>query len=247
MNEPPPHNKSGKKDTQKVILPRTGVYIPLYMYPNGTGWRHWQTIIDAKISHPTVPLVAVINPDNGSGSLKDNNFVNAINKIKEVGIVVLGYVYTKYGERSPDVVKAEINNYKIWYNPDGIMFDEMSNRVGFEKYYYDLNCYAKSLGMKFTKGNPGTDVPPSYVGIVDSLGIHETSGYPPMVRLAGWHTKYGKENWSYCSYDVMELDEKYVMETSRYVGLIYVTDGKAPNPYHAIPKYFEQLASILDC
>lgn len=230
---------------QKPILGRTGLYVPLYAYPEGVGWITWKTVINAKISHPSVPFVVTINPDNGAGSSKDNNFVDGINKLKEAGIVVLGYVYTNYGVRNNKLAKVEIRDYKTWYNVDGIMFDEMPNKAGFEDYYYDLNCFSKSLGMTFAKGNPGTDISSSYIGILDNLAIYETSGYPPITRLAGWHTNYNKANWSYCSYGITNLDSEYVRETSRYVGLLYITDDTPPNPYDVIPNYFENLVSIL--
>jgi len=224
----------------------TGAYVPLYMYPGGTGWTHWQTVIDAKNAHPSVPFVASINPSSGVGSSKNTAFVTGITKLKAAGIIVIGYVYTDYGARDINVIKSEISKYKEWYSVDGIMFDEMSNKVGYESYYRSLTDYAKSIGMTFTKGNPGTDVPASFVGTVDNISMRETSGYPTISQLAGWHTNYDKKNWSFVSYGVTNLDQAFVSSASQYVGLMYITNDVLSNPYDTVPSYFPTLVATLD-
>jgi hypothetical protein len=216
------------------------------MYPGGTGWTHWQTVIDAKNAHPSVPFVAAINPSSGVGSSKNTAFVNGITKLKAADITVIGYVYTDYGSRDINAIKSEISKYKDWYNVDGIMFDEMSNKIGYESYYRSLTDYAKSIGMTFTKGNPGTDVPASFVGTVDNLSIREISGYPTMSQLAGWHTNYDKKNWSFVSYGVTNLDQALVTSASQYVGLMYITNDVLSNPYDTVPSYFPTLVATLD-
>lgn len=57
-------------------------------------------------------MVVIINPESGVGSSKDANYSDGIKKLKAVGIIVLGYVWTDYGFRSPYWVKPEINKYK---------------------------------------------------------------------------------------------------------------------------------------
>lgn len=237
---------SGYKTSIDEILPRTGVYVPLYSYPGTIGAVNWNAVAKAKLAHPSVPMIVCINPSNGAGSFKDDIFVNGINRLKSVGCIVIGYIYTSYGARNPGVIKDEITKYRSWYDLDGIMFDEMANRVGYEHYYRDLTTYAKSLGMKFVKGNPGTDVPPSFVNIMDNLAISEVSGYPSMSLLSGWHASYDKRNWSYVAYEITKIDLSVVMRSSQFVGLMYITNEMLPNPYSRIPPYFEELVSALD-
>lgn len=229
-----------------MVLNKTGVYVPLYVYPGDTGMAQWQSVIKTKLAHPTVPFVVVINPSSGVGSHKESNYVNGINRLKEAQITVIGYVYTGYGKRDEDVVKKEITKYKKWYNLDGIMFDEMSNQIGYETYYKSLDNFAKSLGMKFTKGNPGTNVPSSYTDVVDNFVMYENSGYPDLSKLKTLHTDYDKKNLSFVSYGVAGLDAQYVIHATHCVGLMYITDNVLPNPYDSIPSYFENLVSILD-
>jgi hypothetical protein len=131
------------------------------------------------------------------------------------------------------------------YNIDGIFFDEMSNTEGKEHYYESLSNYAKSLGFTFTVGNPGADVPSSYIGTVDNIVIYEDSGLPNISDLEGWHTSYDKTNFSIIAHSVDSLDESFVSDASNYVGYMYITDNRMPNPYDSLPSYFNELASVL--
>ena len=63
---------------------------------------------------------------------------------------------------------------------NGILFDEMNKVGGHESYYSAAARYAKSLGHTSTVGCPGTDVPSTYVGKVDTVLIYESQGYPSL-------------------------------------------------------------------
>jgi hypothetical protein len=221
---------------------KTGVMVPLYVYPGS----YWDTLIQAKNAHPGVPIIAIVNPASGPGSSIDSNYVNGIQKLKSAGIVVLGYVYTSYGSRSTDDEKYEINEWKNWYNVDGIFFDEMVNWAGYESYYSTLNSYTKSLGMTMTVGNPGADTSSSYIGTMDNIVIYESPGMPSASSLAGWHTSYNKNSFSIIPFGIGSLDTSAVSTASNYVGYVYATDDILPNPYDTLPWYLENLVALLD-
>src|SRR3989441_3879671 len=220
----------------------TGVIVPLYTYPDST----WDTVAQAKIAHPSVPVVAIINPNNGPGSSKDANYVTGIQKLHSAGVVVLGYVYTGYGSRSANSVNADIDTYKNWYSLNGIFFDEMSNAPGDESHYYNLSQYAKSQGLTFTVGNPGTDTLSSYIGTVDNIVIYETGGLPSISSLGGWYTNYDKSNFSTLSYGVGTISQSFLTSESSYVGYTYITNDNLPNPWDSVPPYFATLVADLD-
>lgn len=224
----------------------TGVYVPLYVYPSGPGMGEYERLTKAKMAHPGVPVVVAINPSSGPGCAPDGNYERAVKMLRGAGITVLGYVYTSWGRRSIGEVASEIRKYSSWYGADGIMIDEFSTDVSLAGYYQKLQLYARSLGMTFVMGNPGTDIPPKYVGAADSFIIYESAGLPGTDRLGGWHKNHDKKNWSCCSYGVATLDEKAIRGTSKYLGLLYVTDDELPNPYDALSSHFEKMVAVLD-
>src|SRR6185437_3577180 len=221
---------------------QTGVMIALYTYPDST----WDVVAQAKSAHPSVPVVAIINPDNGPGSSRDANYVSGIQKLHAAGVVVLGYDATGYASNSASSVKSVMNIWKSLYNIDGIFFDEMANWSGEENYYSGLTSYAKSLGYTMTVGNPGTDTLPSYIGTVDNLMIYENPGLPPLSALQGWHTSYDKSNFSMIAFGVNSISTSFLSSASNYVGYIDLTNDVLDNPYDSVPSYFGTLVADLD-
>jgi hypothetical protein len=221
-----------------------GLYVPLFTYPTSSTWN---TLITKKNANPGLAIRAAINPSSGVGSSKDSNYVTGINNLKGSGIKVGGYVYTSYGSRDPNVIKAEIDNYKLWYNVDGIFFDEMSNVTGKEQYYKDLTAYVKSKGMTFTIGNPGTSTQQSFVGSVDCILIYESAGYPSVSSVAS-RTFNGQPSNSYFGiipYGCASVDTNWMTQVKQYCGWIYVTNDTLPNPWDSLPSYLDQLISTL--
>ncbi|MDQ6862348.1 MAG: spherulation-specific family 4 protein [Thermoproteota archaeon] len=231
---------NAKAQSSRLI---SGTIMPLYIYPTNPSWSTVATIKDA---HPKVPIVVIANPNSGPGNSPDSNFVNGINKLRAHGVVVIGYVATGYGSKSLAYLGGQINKYRSWYNVNGILFDEMSNVAGNENYYRTLSNYAKSLGLSYTVGNPGTDVPATYVGTVDTILIYENRGYPSLGYLDGWHSHYNKSNWGMTSFGDPYLSQLWIAYAKQYVGYIFITNDVLPNPYDSLPSYFSTLVSDLD-
>ena len=235
---------------------KTGVYVALYMYPSGTGATWWQKVIDEKTKHPSVPIVITFNPNSGPGSSRDANIATWVAKLKSAGVTAIGYTYDNYGTRSLTALKADADKYKNWYNADGLFIDEFTNKVGYETHYKDLTTYAKSIGMKMTFGNPGTDVPKSYIGTVDVINITEGTAYMPISWLQycvlcsssnGWHYQYDKRNFAYIRYNISSLDTSFEVESSKWVGLLYITSGNDSNGrWFSLPSYFSTEVATLD-
>ncbi|OLD22373.1 MAG: hypothetical protein AUF73_01055 [Thaumarchaeota archaeon 13_1_20CM_2_39_11] len=223
----------------------TGVIIPLYTYPTDLTWN---LVVHVKTTHPSVPIIAIINPSSGPGTAIDSNFVAGITKLQNAGVIVLGYVHTKYAARAIATVKADIDFYKNWYNVDGINFDEMANTAGHEVYFSSLSQYAKSKGMKMTVGNPGMSTLTSYIDTVDNLSIYESSGLPTITMLSSRtsYSAYPKSKFSMIAFGINQLDTAFVAHASIYVGYLYITDNILPNPYDTLPVYFNNLVAALD-
>src|SRR5213594_910907 len=220
----------------------SGIVIPLYTYPTDGSWA---ATLQARNAHPNVPIIAVINPSDGPGGSSDSNYVQGVKDFQAAGIIVIGYVATGYASHGMSDLDTQISLYKTWYSVNGIFFDEMSNNQGNENYYSTLNTYVKSLGMTMTMGNPGTSVPSSYIGILDSLCIFEQGGLPTLSYLSSY-SGHPKSNFAYIGLSVSTLNTSYEVSSSNYVQWIYITDAGGGNPYDVLPSYFMNEVAALD-
>jgi len=248
----------------------------LYVYPYDTALNCppsgfcWKSINDTKNQHPSVPIFVIINPNNGPCDLlagcPDPNYKKGIANLTKSGVAVLGYVWTKNGVRPEASVESDIDSYTTWYKPyglKGIFVDEMPHvlQQGGVGYYQNLTNYIHNKGFTYSIGNPGTDVPQAYQGVLDILDIWESdnvtnTNIPYLTNStlqgntgisgnpANWHTLYDKSNFSFLKYSQSSISQNLVQGKSVYVGLMYYTDGDSS--WSTIPSYLGNLASYLD-
>jgi len=220
----------------------SGIVIPLYTYPTDGSWA---ATLQAKNAHPNVPIIAVINPSDGPGGSSDSNYVQGVKNLQAAGIIVIGYVATGYASQLISSLESQISSYQNWYSVNGIFFDEMSSVQGNEGYYSTLNTYVKSLGMTMTMGNPGTSVPSSYIGTLDSLCIFEQGGLPTLSYLLSY-SGHPKSNFAFIGLSVSTLNTAFEAASSQYAGWLYITDAGGGNPYNVLPSYFMNEVAALD-
>jgi hypothetical protein len=218
--------------------------VPLYTYPTDPSWN---TVIAAKAAHPTVGVIAAVNPANGPGAAADPGYASGIARLAAGGIKVIGYVATGYAVNSPAAVKADIDRWRAFYpgQISGIFFDEQSNRAGDVPYYRDLSQYAKAQGLSFTVGNPGTDSAPEYIGALDTMLIYESSGLPSVSQLGGWHASHAPSNFGVIPH-AASFDAAFVRNARQYVQYIYLQNDTLPNPWDSVPAYFGDLLAALE-
>lgn len=242
--------------------------VPLYSWPvkyvNGQRVLSdsWQGLYNIAVANPDLKITMILNPDNGNfglggGLLTQEQMASAqanpdilwaAQKMQSARIVTAGYVYTEYAARDPETCKQRIDLYKRLYNTTGIHFDQMSNVAGNEPYYTSLSAYAKSSsGMAFTVGNPGTAVPESYVGTVDTIIVYEDRGLPSTSTLQArtFSGKYDRDNFAAIPHSVPRYDARWVEQARQAVGQLYVTNDTMPNPWDTLSKYTRQLARDL--
>jgi hypothetical protein len=220
-----------------------GTIVPLYTDP---GDASWTAIVSAKQAHPTVRVVAIVNPNNGPGSSRSASYTSGIAKLVGAQIVVIGYVATGYASRTTASVEAQIDQWKSFYPQlGGIFFDEQSNLAGDVAYYRTLSQYAKTQGLPYTVGNPGTDTAEAFIGALDTMLIYETNGLPAASALAGWHAKYPPSNFGIIPYAVA-FNATFVRDARKYVQYIYLQNDNLPNPWDTLPSYFGDLLAALE-
>jgi hypothetical protein len=240
---PSPPASTPAAPTAAPAGPVTGTIIPLYTAPSDPSWDE---VAAAKAAHPSVPVLAVINPANGPGAASSPDYAAGVAKLTAAGVKVIGYVHTLWGKRPAAELQAEMGQWKSWYpGVSGIFFDEMASQTGEETYYKDLSSYAKGQGFDFTIGNPGQDTSPTYVGTEDVILIYENSGVPSVAAITGWHTTYGRNNFGVIPYAVSSLDAAFVQSAKPYVAYIYMQSDGLPNPWDSTPAYLSALIGAL--
>ena len=220
-----------------------GTIVPLYTDPSDSSWN---AIITAAVAHPTVHVVAIVNPSDGPGSSKSSAYTSGIAALQAAHIEVIGYVATGYGSHSIASMESEMDQWKSFYPTlQGIFFDEQSNSTSDVAHYQTLSQYAKSLGLNHTVGNPGTDVPAAYIGALDTMLIYESNGVPSISSLAQW-SSYAPSNFGVIPYAVSAMNTTFVQQARQYVEYIYLTNDDLPNPWDSLTSYFSALMTALE-
>ncbi|MDG7001882.1 MAG: hypothetical protein JRN15_22520 [Nitrososphaerota archaeon] len=239
---------------------QVGYIVPLYISPDySSGQTAWNSLIAVKQAYPSVPIIAIINPDSGPGTSKDATYAAYIQDLQNAGITVLGYVWTCYGTRTytgggtiqlsacgtvgtpySTGVEDDMNSYKSWYGVNGILLDEMNTTVGGAPYYSNLTTYAHGNSLTPVIGNPGTATSSSYVGSVDVIISYEGSGLPSTATVAAVTTSTGgiASQWGVVAYSQPSAPtQSYISSVAPYIAWIYATDAGLPNPYDVLPTY----------
>ena len=211
----------------------TGLVIPVY---GNTSSQFNATIAAAK----KVPVIAILNPDDGPGSRKDNFIAGYVSKLKGAGAKVFGYLSTNYGAVSSSTLQSQMNAYISYYGAQGFFLDEMSDSTGKVGYYNNLKKYAASKGCSII-GNPGTTVPSAYSSTSDLIITYEdpysagwTNAKPPAWAASQPASKIGAIVYSTNSGLMTKVIDRAISQ--RY-GWIFVTDRGGSDPFGVAPSY----------
>ena len=218
-----------------------GVMIPLYMDP-GT---YWNELESAKLSYPSVPVVGIINPDNGPGSSSDSTYVSGVNTMKGDGIIVIGYVDTMEASVSISSAEAQIYDYRAWYNVNGIFFDNMPDVCGSASYYQTLSQYSNSIGLSFTVGNPGAQTCTGYVGTESNLMVYETDGLPSLSTVQQNTNGGPASGYSMIATSVSLPSQSYFNSIYPYMGYVWFTNQAAT--YQQLPSSSYLDSELAEC
>ncbi|AFL95006.1 hypothetical protein CL1_0801 [Thermococcus cleftensis] len=213
--------------------------IPLYVYPGCS----WDSVIGLKAQY-SVNIVIIANPANGPGYQKDSVYAEYIQKMRDAGISVLGYVWTNYGKRDSSIVEDEIDSWVSWYNVSGIFFDGVNVSAGTEGYYSSLVNYVKGKSQSYlVVGNPGAYDPSTladYTAIFDVLVIYDSPDYPP-----SWPSGTDPSKLGAMVYGVSSFDETAFKDLASKAYYVYVTDDGDDNPWDSLSSYVADEAAVL--
>ena len=223
------------------------ILVPAYQYPTvGDMWAR----LAATPSWANVGVI--VNPDSGPGTSLDPIYASAVAGARAAGVKLYAYVYTSYAARPASLVLGDVATYQSRYGPlDGIFLDEMDNQLASLAYYAGLTAsiHAMISGSSVI-ANPGTSVPEAFFALnaADVIVTYEDAADDPTNPFAGaasppWAGAYPAQRFGNIVYNVATLEamrSTIALALSRHVGVVYVTSESLPNPYDALPGYFER-------
>jgi hypothetical protein len=234
------------RTTDVGVTSPTGTLVPLYVYPSGDAWK---PLIEQKLAHPSVDVVATVNPDSGPGTVVKPAYASGIHDLVDAGIRTIGYVSTEHGNRDALVVKNDIDAWaRLYPDVSGIFFDEQDNQAVNVPYYRDVAAYAKSKGYTLTVGNPGTMwTDAGYFAALDVILVYEKDAMPNPDEMKAKLSSVSREQCAISPYAVSMLDTKAVQTATTWVKYVYVTDRLyQENPWAGLPPYLGDLFDALD-
>lgn len=233
-----------------------GCLIPAYVSITQTDWWNWVQSI--KTTYPATPLAVIINPASapgGAGSSTNPSWTSRINSLRNVGIIVLGYVDTAGSATPTATVQQRIADWKNLYPAiDGIYFDNVSidsTTTAATDYLATVGGYAKNTaGFQTTAAN--CKVAANLVrdswhsqGVpIDTFVIYDGPG---LDTIDTSYTKYSgvvnKNQIAYFGNTAPTIDQNWTSQMAQYAGWIYYT----PNSnFNSFPSNLGHLVRLLD-
>ena len=215
---------------------------------NGTTWqllpRRWRS--PRSSTHPTGPERAALTPTTRWGW---RLWLTG-------GVTTIGYVYTSYGSRDINIVKADIDEWAdnwVAHGISGIFLDEVTSGPADLDYYEALYLYALGKpGIDKVYGNPGTNADEGYFTrpaatllIIFEDEASQWSSYTPDSWVAG----YPANRFSMLAHataTATDMRAAIDLAVQRNIGFVYVTDDGLPNPWDTLPSYWQDELDYLE-
>jgi hypothetical protein len=216
--------------------------VPAYYAPGAD----WQRVIAAS----DVVGMIIFNPNSGPGTTTDPAYVSAIAQARAAGILVLGYVATNYGQRAETDINADVNGYYDLYQPSGIYFAEgpmEADCTTLEPEYRRLTSLARTRAPG-TYVAIGTRFCPTFITFSDLMvEFAEDWTTYQSYKVPDWMPAASPDRFCQFINSVPADLASHALSTavSYGAGWVFATDGAAPNPWGALPSYFDQeLAAV---
>jgi Spherulation-specific family 4 len=234
---------------------QTRLAVPSYQNPGTSTWNSWAAQGSAAVG------LMIVDIASGDDPTYYPTVDAAIQATRKQGIFVLGYTYTGYGTRDPNLVRQGIDNVYQNYGVDGIFFDEApvgcndaNTYAGTQfMYYEELTNYVrqKQAGARITVLNPGTTSPNDcWMSITNILANWENSGglsaYQTSYKDYAWVHQYPPDRFWHIVLGVTQaqLQTALNLAQSRNAGWVYISDS-AYNAYNQTPVYWSEEAAAL--
>ena len=240
--------------TALIAASQTRLGAPSYQDPGSPQWTAWAAPGAKAIG------IMIVNLDNGDDETYYPSVDRAIRATRKQGIFVIGYTYTGYGARDPQIVRRKIDAVYRNYLVDGMFFDEAPTDCNARNpflstqflYYEALTNYVrKKGGARVTVLNPGTYSPSDcWMGITNILMNWEDQGlasYQNDYVDYAWVHKYPPDRFWHIIYGMSadRLPAALSLAKQRNAGWVYFTQ-ETGNPYASPPLYWKAEADAVE-
>ena len=195
----------------------------------------------------TSPRAVILIPASGPGSAPNAEFREAVQQAKANGSRVIGYVGTNYGQRPLWQSELFIRQYREWYGVRGIFLDQSpTSGTAQLGYYRSLAHYIHRLSPGAPIWlNPGVYPNRAYMSVASVIMTFEGPFQHYLgLKVPKWARHYPSDRFAHTVYATTrhDLDQAVRLSVHRNAGNLFVTDDVAPNPYSALPAYWNNEA-----
>lgn len=220
------------------------ILIPAYFYDS----YYWNPLLEKANEN----FLIVLNPNNGPGSNTDtlyDQYTYWMYLIDQKKAILIGYVYSNYGNRNINEVKNDIDTWvSIYPKVKGFFIDETSSDSSKINYYQEIYNYIKAKNPQhFVIFNHGVIPEPSYFSFCDIDIVFENSpdkinDYKPNDAMLSLN----KSKFAAIIHSAKEEDLEKILSymDESQIGYIYITDDILPNPYNTLAKFWDQLTQF---
>jgi Spherulation-specific family 4 len=225
------------------------ILLPLYSYPNWYDREKYQWKQVAAAAQ-RVPIVAIINPNNGPDRSPPNtDYQQGIEDLRQANVKTIGYVRSNYGKRSLKAVKADIDLYFKHFNVSGIFIDESASARDKLEYYQQLYKYIKSQSDRYQVIiNPGTAADEGYVSqsVADVVVMFENQQREwNRYHLPAYTKKYSPQHFAALIHTTANsrlMKATLDRAAKERFGYVYITNDSTEtannNPWDTLPIYW---------
>jgi hypothetical protein len=206
--------------------------VPAYGYPTEAPGL-WAGLCQS----PALLEAAIVNVHDGPGCVVDPNYTSAIAELRAAGVPMAAYVDLGYGGRSSGEVLKDARVWSSRYGIEALFLDQVPS--AWSPQLAHLADRLRSAGSTRLIANPGTSAAPGVAALFDLVVEREHAGTAWPERS---HTTGSDTAWILHGTPPSELERVLARAEARGVTAIWVTDLDGPNPYRALPSYWDRLA-----
>lgn len=222
---------------------RLRLLVPAYIYPAGDDRKQWRRLIDAAAK---VDLVVVVNPRSGPGLERNPNYAAVIAEAAERKVQLIGYVDLEFGDRQVTKIKDDIDAWLRFYPlVNGFFLDRQPCDAAHAAFVSEVSSYAREKRPSaLLVGDPGQLCDDSFLsraGVDVACIFARPEGFAAFELPANLRT-FQPSQFAALVYQVSDAQTMHAVLKEaiiKRIGYIYVTDGKSPNPWAALPSYWE--------